>query len=821
MSIRKKISLAALLVILGIAIWCWLNTLWGLKATVEAIKLFCPSEISVEHIGGKVSGTMVLENIHFEDSNLALTIKQLEIKISPHKLLIGKTPIRTININNLEIIDKTTGQLESTFTFGKIIASVPSLLIRLALTETLAIKNLILKNSQRQPKIIEQIYLQVKVKNKKIELLKIELGTGDTKIDIQGTKNTLRWQVNIPAIDLFLPKTMGALHSQGNIIYNDKILETKAAMDLVNFAHGEIYLSKITSQMEIEDTQNRKINLDIHVDNLKNHGLILDKISLHAQGQTTVKNKNELKFNIATTKSNLLLPEDSSKKSITLNGIAIDGLINKKGLAAKLHTMINAEEPLIMAIKLPKFRLPLAKAGKQPLLGELHWHSVNLNFLQTIFPQVADIRGALETNLFFTGNLDEPNVRGTINLRNIHLKIPSLNIEPAAINLDIHMQNNGNIICHGSLGNSQEYLNLAGDASFTSNSLRGNLSLEGKNFPLANTKEYKIICSPKLSLKFANNQLVLAGDILLNSATIKPMDFSTYDFLPHELTYKTSKKTAPKVMTRSHITLDLGEQTYIDIMGLNSKIKGFLEISDDPQKTTLANGKITAHNGFYQIYKQKLKILKGELIFLNSPLGNPKIDIVAAKEFLNANQFSFFNNKNQGLQVGAKICGTLAHPETILFSNPPGLSHADILSYLVTGQPLENISENSGKLLLQFATTMNIRDTNDDWLNKFKKKFNFSEFGLVEEIAKVESELKDEKSKKENNSSKNSSFLTNTAFVLGKYLTPKIWVGYSIGLANQTSIFRIKYYFGKYFALRSENNSGGSSAVDLIYTIER
>ncbi len=59
-----------------------------------------------------------------------------------------------------------------------------------------------------------------------------------------------------------------------------------------------------------------------------------------------------------------------------------------------------------------------------------------------------------------------------------------------------------------------------------------------------------------------------------------------------------------------------------------------------------------------------------------------------------------------------------------------------------------------------------------------------------------------------------------TSFMLGKYLTPKLYVGYGIGLFNSVNTFFLKYRLTDYLILESATNSIATGG-DLIYSIEQ
>jgi translocation and assembly module TamB len=54
---------------------------------------------------------------------------------------------------------------------------------------------------------------------------------------------------------------------------------------------------------------------------------------------------------------------------------------------------------------------------------------------------------------------------------------------------------------------------------------------------------------------------------------------------------------------------------------------------------------------------------------------------------------------------------------------------------------------------------------------------------------------------------------------VGKYLSPKLFVSYGIGLFQPGNVFKLLYDLGKGFKLSTE--SGTFTGADLLYTVER
>jgi translocation and assembly module TamB len=60
--------------------------------------------------------------------------------------------------------------------------------------------------------------------------------------------------------------------------------------------------------------------------------------------------------------------------------------------------------------------------------------------------------------------------------------------------------------------------------------------------------------------------------------------------------------------------------------------------------------------------------------------------------------------------------------------------------------------------------------------------------------------------------------LSDASLVVGKYLSPKLYVAYGMGLFEPVSTFRIRYLLSKKLTLQAERGEGVSG--DLLYTVE-
>ena len=57
------------------------------------------------------------------------------------------------------------------------------------------------------------------------------------------------------------------------------------------------------------------------------------------------------------------------------------------------------------------------------------------------------------------------------------------------------------------------------------------------------------------------------------------------------------------------------------------------------------------------------------------------------------------------------------------------------------------------------------------------------------------------------------------ALVLGRYLSPRLYVSYGVSLTEQFNTFKLRYTLGDHWTVRTE--LGTASGADLVYSIDK
>ena len=195
-----------------------------------------------------------------------------------------------------------------------------------------------------------------------------------------------------------------------------------------------------------------------------------------------------------------------------------------------------------------------------------------------------------------------------------------------------------------------------------------------------------------------------------------------------------------------------------------------------------ATGELQVEEGKYTAYGRRLDVEHGRLLYSNGPLNDPAIDLRAIKKF-------------PDITAGVNVRGTLRQPRMTFFSDPP-VAQAQIVSLLLAGGSLESVQNTSDTGQRNLAARNNMLLQGSALL--------FQQFGgkVGLDDVSVESDLNND-----------------TSLVLGRYLSPRLYVSYGISVVEAINTIKMRYTIGDHWTIKSE--AGTERSADLVYTIER
>jgi translocation and assembly module TamB len=63
-----------------------------------------------------------------------------------------------------------------------------------------------------------------------------------------------------------------------------------------------------------------------------------------------------------------------------------------------------------------------------------------------------------------------------------------------------------------------------------------------------------------------------------------------------------------------------------------------------------------------------------------------------------------------------------------------------------------------------------------------------------------------------------SDLNNDTSLVLGRYLSPRLYVSYGVGLAEAINTIKMRYTIGDHWTIKTE--AGAARSADLVFTVE-
>ncbi len=829
--IKKTFYSILILFILSVSLLSFvLSTTPGLYTLIKLSGLYLPGTLKVHHLSGNLLKQFSIEGLDYQLDETSITINHLTINWQPHSLLQRQILINSLTAETVEIRQNTNAiSLKKIKSAGQ-------------LNEHRLIINSLHFNYAQQS-IYSQLLANIKAPYSLSGKIKLNPDAKKQKtltgvLDIGGELNQLQWtgEFHGPA-DISLKGSLKEL-SQLNQLVKWRDLQWQNGSDsTVSSPEGRIKLSGILPNLNIE--LNSKINRSSK-DNwqlvVNIHGTApwkwsfdanllqtFDPSSKHAGLYTNltakgiIKDINQGNVTFTIHPGHYQMPEDSLVSSLKFQGGILNVFLSPQQLAGKGSLAIDENKRLNLVFNLPKFDLEKGLSKNQPISADLSLLLNSFDFLQNISPDISNPKGHLTASLKATGTWGKQIIESTLALNHASVVLPALGINLNSIDLTVHARKK-HWKAEGSLVSANKKLILKGQGPLNA-SLMGDVSLQGTDFPIMNTKEFQVNISPQMNLNLTPESLNISGSILVPYAQIKPQSFSNSITLSDDVVFTTKNETPlTPFNTTMNLRVEMGNEVELTFKGLHATLAGMVNLNKLPKGPLNATGELTVKKGEYKAYGQDLAIEQGQLIFTGGRLDNPGINLRAAKKIdtttastSGTNQTFDFNNSNLqnanvrgNISVGVEVTGRLTDPKIILFSNPAILSQADILSMLVLGRPASQANKAGGQLLLAAITSMNLGNgTNGaQLLEQLKKNLGFD--------LNVQT-------------TSNYNLATNqisdsTAVVVGKSISKRIYLSYNVGLSqSDPNVLTLKYLLNKFYSIQV-SSSTKSNGIDILYT---
>ena len=417
-----------------------------------------------------------------------------------------------------------------------------------------------------------------------------------------------------------------------------------------------------------------------------------------------------------------------------------------------------------------------------PLSGVVGLSSSDAKLIPVFVGEVDKASGTLAAVLQLSGTVAAPRIGGNIRLLQGELDFYQLNLLLRGLQFDAQLETDR--LHFTAQGNAGEGMMTAdGDLQWHESQLSGRMNLKGERLLVADLPEYRVLASPNLQFDIDEKNVAVKGEVLIPEARLQPKEVIGAVQVSADARFKSDQaleaEGSPWTVT-SDVAIRLGNQVNFDGLGLQGRLLGAVNTRLHTGDPAVGSGELSVANGEYEILGQKLDIKRGRLIYENTLLEDPGLDIQAERAI-------------NEITVGVNVRGALRAPR-LQFYSTPSMSESQIVSYLLIGKPLDKLQ--SGEATTVRSASNSLAVSGGGYLaSQIGRRIGLEQIG-VETDANNQSSL-----------------------VLGKFLSPRLFVSYGISLTEAINTVKARYKLSDHWVIKTE--AGEAKSADIEFKIER
>ena len=444
--------------------------------------------------------------------------------------------------------------------------------------------------------------------------------------------------------------------------------------------------------------------------------------------------------------------------------LKLDADFDPRQLQATLHAGLD-DDGVVVA------RVATGWDDFAPLDGQLRLRTDELTALELFSPDIVDPTGKLDLDLRLGGTRAQPAIGGQGRLQDFAAELPALGIalEQGDVRMDAQADGSARIV--GQVRSGGGTLQVDGSLGWRDDEVPLVLNVRGQDVLVAETRQLRAVASPDVVVRYrAGQPLQVTGKVRVPSADIHldRLDMGISPS-PDVVVLDPVDPTRPSTPTMLDldIAVEMGEAVKIDGFGLSGTLGGSLRVREAPGRDMRATGALDVA-GRYRAYGQNLQITRGRLLWSNSEIGDPRLDVRAERVV-------------GDVTAGIRVEGSASAPRATVYSNP-AKSESEALAYLTLGRPLSTVTGAEARQLGAAKSALNAGS--GLIAAELGTRLGLDDAGVTESRA-----------------------LGGDVLSVGKYLSPKLYVGYGVSLVGSGQVLMLKYLLRKGFDIQVESST--------------
>ena len=435
-------------------------------------------------------------------------------------------------------------------------------------------------------------------------------------------------------------------------------------------------------------------------------------------------------------------------------------------------------------------------SGAAPMIdGKVALSIPDLSPVGLFVPQLSNVHGAGDASFAITGTIVEPQIAGSARLHQLSAEVPQVGIKLHDGEVTAEIRPGNLVKLTGEIGSGKGKARLDGE---TNEAGALTVRVKGEDFQAADIPGASVVVAPDLTFERTKDRMQLWGQVTIPTAQVDlsklpkvesgtaasadvvviddPNPVETSKSVPLEVNVGLiigKKNTALTGYAKDEVRL-IG-------YGLNATVDGWLDVHERPGSPTTGNGEIHL-SGIYKAYGQDLTIEQGRLLFAGQTIDDPQVNLIATRTV-------------ESVKAKLTVSGSAKKPQ-LEVSADPTKSQTDALSYLVTGKPINEAGSGEGDLVQSAARS--IGGAAGNLLAKgLGKRLGISDIGVQD-----------------------SEEIGGSAFTVGQYLSPRLYLSYGVGLFEPGQVVTLRYRINSKVSLEASQGPLNQKA-GINYRIEK
>lgn len=404
-----------------------------------------------------------------------------------------------------------------------------------------------------------------------------------------------------------------------------------------------------------------------------------------------------------------------------------------------------------------------------PLTGELYTHISSLFWLELFSPDLVRPRGIVRGHMSLRGTRSQPLLGGQLLLEDFQGELPALGLSLSNGQGSLDAQPDGSARLSASVDSGGGTLTVDGRLSWFGQATPLELDIRGQGVVIADTPMLKATANPDLQFSMDGPTMVLRGQVEVTQATVNLERLEQGVSVSEDVVVvdPVDPEEQPSAPLDMDLALVLGDDITITGYGLQGTMSGRLQVRAQPGRDMLANGALDV-GGRYKAYGQDLTITHGQLTWSNNPIADPRINLRAERRV-------------GDVVAGIDVSGHATEPQLNVWSNP-SMPQSEALAYLMLGRSLEGATRDQAQQVT--ATSAAMSAGTGLLAAQLGTRLGFDDAGVM-----------------------HSRALGGSVVGVGKYLSPRLYVGYGVSMVGAGQVVILKYLLRKGFDVEIESST--------------